>query len=114
VDITVRNTPRVGENIMLECSVTTIKDIAFRVDIEWRDNLNELLSKVDGVPVVSSGEDTDHEQHLDVYTIQRVSASDNGNTYRCTGVINTDPPLKVVNFEVLSIQGKLIINGNSL
>jgi len=113
VDITIRNTPRVGENVMLECSVTTIKDIAFRVDIEWRDALNRLISKVDGVPVVSSGEDTDHEQHLNVYTIQRFSARDNGNTYRCTGVINTDPPLRVISLVVVSIQGKLI-NSNSL
>ena len=106
MDIAILTTPRVGEQLVLECSVTTIKGIVFRVDIEWRNSFNILIGKVEGADVVSSDEDS--ERYTDRYTIPQLSANEMANVYRCTGVINTDPPLRVTSDVTVLTHGKLI------
>ena len=108
MDIAILTTPRVGEQLVLECSVTTVKDIVFRVDIEWRNNFHTVISKVEGVDVVSSDEDS--ERHLDNYIVPQLSVNEMANVYRCTAVVNTDPPVRVTSSVTVSTHGKLISN----
>ena len=110
MDIAILTTPRVGEQLVLECSVTTVKDIVFRVDIEWRNNFHTVISKVEGVDVVSSDEVTETERHLDKYTVPQLNVNEMANVYRCAGVINTDPPVRVTSSVTVSAHGKLISN----
>ena len=107
VDVRILTTPRIGEPLVLECRVTTVKDIAFRVDIEWRDFFHNILSNIEGVQEKSFNEDT--EEHVNRYTVPHFSTIENGrNTYRCTGVINTDPPVRITSSVIVSNHGKLI------
>ena len=104
--ITPLNTPKVGDTLLVECSVTTAKNISIPVDIEWRNNLNVIVQRIENVDVANRHQDT--QVYKNVYTIPMLSDNEAGNTYRCSGVINTDPPEIITStFVIPSIAGKM-------
>jgi len=106
VAITPLNTPEVGDTLLVECSVTTVKDISIPVDIEWRNELNEIVQSIEMADVAIRHQDT--EVYKNVYTIPMLSQNEAGKIYRCSGVINTDPPETVTStFAIPAIGGKI-------
>ena len=106
--ITPTNTPRVGDTLLMECSVTTVKDISNSVDIEWRNSLNVVIQRMERVDVANRHQDT--EVYKNLYTIPVLSKNEAGNIYRCSGVINTEPPETITStFVIPAISGEITI-----
>ena len=81
--VTVLNNQQVGDPLLLECIVTTVRGITSSVDIVWSAN-DEEVRRASGV----SGETVDN---LVMYTsVHNVSSKPNGNVYSCIVVINGD------------------------
>ena len=97
--IVVNNQMMIGQPLILQCSVTTIRDINSRVDFVWISNGTEL-ERVEGVTGVSS------TNNLAIYTnhyiISQLSIADNNSLYTCEVIINRSP--------LLSATGNFILN----
>ena len=103
--MTAVNNPAIGQPLILQCSVTTIRDINSRVDFVWISNGIELR-RVEGVV----GEPT--VNNLAIYTdhhiIPELSDADNNSLYICEVVINRSRRLSATGNITLNITGKLI------
>ena len=82
--ITVNN-QTVGQPLILQCSVTTIRDINSRVDFVWISNGTEL-ERVEGVTGESSTNNL--AIYTDFYIIPQLSIADNNSLYTCEVIIN--------------------------
>ena len=95
----------IGQPLILQCSVTTIRDINSRVDFVWISNGTEL-ERVEGVTGVSSA------NNLAVYTnhyiIPQLSIADNNSLYTCEVIINRSPLLSATGNFTLKL-GKAIV-----
>ena len=109
VEIKILTTPRVGEPLTLECIVTTMKDIVFRVDIEWRDYFYTRLSNMEGVDVEHVATDDQTERRTFRYRVPQLNTNQNSNVFHCTGIINTDPPLSRTSMVIISANGELCV-----
>ena len=102
--IAVNNQMAVGQPLILQCSVTTIRDINSRVDFVWISNGIEL-ERVEGVTGVSSRNNlvvyTDH------YIISQLNIADNNSLYTCEVIINRSPLISATGNFTLNITGKL-------
>ena len=101
----------IGQPLILQCSVTTIRDINSRVDFVWISNGTEL-ERVEGVTGVSSTNNlaiyTDH------YIIPQLSIADNNSLYTCEVIINRSPLISATGNFTLNIPGKLNVKYNQL
>ena len=101
--IAANNQTEVGQPLILQCSVTTIRDINSRVDFVWISNGTEL-KRVEGVTGVSSTNNlafyTDH------YIISQLSIADNNSLYTCEVIINRSPLISATGNFTLNITGK--------
>ena len=88
VSVTALSSQRVGEALVLQCSVTTIRDINSRVDFMWISNGREL-ERVEGVTGESSTNNL--AVYTDYYIILKLSIADNNSSYACKVIINTSP-----------------------
>ena len=88
IDLIAVNNQTVGQPLILQCSVTTIRDINSRVDFVWISNGTEL-ERVEGV----TGELSTN--NLTIYTnyliIPQLSITDNNSSYTCEVIINRSP-----------------------
>ena len=88
VNVIAINNQTVGQSLILQCSVTTIRDINSRVDFVWISNGTEL-ERVEGVTGESS------TNNLAVYTdyliTPQLSIADNNSLYTCEVIINSSP-----------------------
>ena len=95
-----------GQPLILQCSVTTIRDINSRVDFVWISNGIELR-RVEGVvggPTVNNlAVYTDH------YIIPELSDDDNNSLYICEVVINRSQLISATGNITLNITGKLSV-----
>ena len=95
----------IGQPLILQCSVTTIRDINSRVDFVWISNGTEL-ERVEGVTGVSSA------NNLAIYTnhyiIPQLSIADNNSLYTCEVIINRSPLLSATGNFTLKL-GKAIV-----
>ena len=82
------NQMTVGQPLILQCSVTTIRDINSRVDFVWISNGTEL-ERVEGVIGVSSTSNL--AVYTDHYIISQLSIADNNSLYTCEVIINRSP-----------------------
>ena len=95
-----------GQPLILQCSVTTIRDINSRVDFVWISNGIELrrVEGVGGKPTVSNlAVYTDH------YIIPRLSDADNNSLYTCEVVINTTQLISAAGNIILTVTGKFSV-----
>ena len=105
ISFTTPNTQLVGQPLMLECSVTTVRGITSRVDIVWSSDGVELM-KLEGAIVNSTLNDS--VIYISSYSIQILSTNDSDRVYQCTMVINTDPPVLAHGSVTLDITGKVV------
>ena len=102
VTVTAPSTQIVGQSLILECSVTTVRGITSRVDIEWSTG-NMMLQRTEGVSIISIASDT--VEYKNIYNISPVSTLDDGRVYQCTGIINTTPQLMATDSITLDVTG---------
>ena len=101
--MTAFNNPAIGQPLILQCSVTTIRDINSRVDFVWISNGIELR-RVEGVV----GESTVNNLavYTDHYIIPELSDADNNSLHICEVVINRSRRLSATGNITLNITGK--------
>ena len=93
----------VGQSLILEANVTTVRGITSRIDIEWSTG-NVTLQRTEGVNITST--ESDSVVYNDVYNIVQVSTFDDGKVYQCKVIINTNPQLMVTDSITLDVTGK--------
>jgi len=102
VTVTAPNTQIVGQLLMLECTVITVRGITSTVDIIWSSDGTEL-KRMEGVIVSST---TDNSvMYTDTYNISQLSTTDDGREYQCEGVINTSPLVMANDSVTLDVMG---------
>ena len=104
--MTAVNNQTEGQPLILQCSVTTIRDINSRVDFVWISNDIELrrVEGVAGEPTVSNlAVYTDH------YIILQLSDADNNSLYICEVIIHRSQLISATGNITLNITGKLSI-----
>ena len=102
--MTALNNQQVGDPLLLECNVTTVRGITSSVDIVWitNDTVVERDNNVSGKTVGNS------VVYSFVYNRDGIPLreQDNRTVYQCNVQINTTPPVEANN---LIIVGKAII-----
>ena len=78
------NTQIVGQSLILQCEVTTVRGITSRVDIVWSSGDMEL-ERMNGV---SSTTMDNSLVYTGSYTISQLNTTDDGRVIQCEGVIN--------------------------
>ena len=102
VDLIVASTQTVGQPLVLQCDVTTVRGITSRVDIVLSSNGSEL-KRIEGASInfTSNG--------LDIYTIfydsLQLNTSDDGRVFQCELIVNTSPPLVADDNITLDVTG---------
>ena len=79
----------IGDPLILDCTVTTVRGISSSVDIVWTTGGRELR-RVDNITVDI---ENDSAIYTDSFEISSLSAIDNRREYHCTVVINASPPV---------------------
>ena len=93
----------VGQLLMLECRITTVRGITSRIDIEWSTG-NTTLQRTKGVNITSTASDS--VVYNDAYNITQVSTFDDGRVYQCKVIIDANPQLTATNSTTLDVTGK--------
>ena len=93
----------VGQSLMLECRVTTVRGITSKIDIEWTTG-NTLLQRTEGVNITFTT--SDFVVYNDNYDITQVSTFDDDRVYQCKVIINTNPQLMATDSIALDVTGK--------
>ena len=101
--ITAPNAQIVGQSLILEVNVTTVRGITSRIDIEWSIG-NKILQRTEGVNITCTASDS--VVYNDVYNITQVSTFDDGRIYQCKVIINTNPQLMATDTITLDVTGK--------
>ena len=97
------NNPAIGQPLILQCSVTTIRDINSRVDFVWISNGIELR-RVEGVGAQSR---VNNSAYTDHYLISQLSTSDNNSLYTCEVMINKTQLISAITSFTLIVLGKV-------
>ena len=101
--VTTSNTQIVGQSLILECSITTVRGITSRVDIEWTIG-SVILQTTEGVDIASTA--SEFVVYTNIYNISQVSTFDDGRVYQCKVIINTIPQLIATDSTTLDVTGK--------
>ena len=110
VSINILNNETVGQSLILECDVTTVRGITSRVVIMWNsDGSGE--SGVDIIGAVNTTSITNNSMlFTDTYIIPQLSTADENKEYQCEVLIDTDSPVMATDSVTLNITGKYIVN----
>ena len=88
IHVTTSSTKTVGQPLILDCNMTTVINIAGRVDIVWSiENDNHELQRRNGVSVATKISNS--AVYKDSYVIPQLTTSYHGRVYQCKVVINT-------------------------
>ena len=105
VSVIPHNVQTVGQSLLLECIVTTVRGITSSVDIVWSSNDVVLITERD----VSINLTTLYSaNYISTYNIPRLSTLDDGRVYSCEVVINTNPPVIATGTVMLDVNGNLV------
>jgi len=102
VTVTAPNTQIVGQSLMLECSVTTVRGITSTIDIQWSIG-NTILQMVEGIN--STLTTTSSVSYQTTYNITQLTTSDDDRVYQCKVLINTNPQLTTTDSVTLDVTG---------
>ena len=106
VSVIALNSQMVGNSIILECNVTTIRELNASVDIMWSSSDGTVLRSTNGINVSSTT--IASLVYTDYYTVtQHLNTIDHGILYQCASVINGT--MNTYNFTI-DVIGMLIIN----
>ena len=101
--MTAVNNQTEGQPLILQCSVTTIRDINSRVDFVWISN-GIVLRRVEGVV----GEQTENSEltYTNHYIIPQLRPADNNTAYECEVTVGGRQLILVTGNIMLNITGK--------
>ena len=102
VTVTAPSSQIVGQSLMLECSVTTVRGITSRVDMEWSTG-NKTLQIIKGI--VNLHTTNDSVLYKAKYNITQVSTLDDSEVYQCKVIINANPQLTAFGSITLDVTG---------
>ena len=100
--MTAPNTQTVGQSLILQCEVTTVRGITSRVDIVWSSGdmelkrMNDVSSTIMGNSLV----------YRDSCTISQLSTTDEGRVILCEAVINASPSVVANESITLDVTGE--------
>ena len=107
VNVTVVRPQTVGQQLTLECDVTTVRGITSRVDIVWSSNGVEL-ERTEGV---NNSIATNYSMlYTEFYVIPQLSTLDESRTIICHAFINAMSPVTAIDSVTLNVTGKCNIN----
>ena len=101
VAVTAPNVQTVGQSLILQCEVTTVRGITSRVDIVWSSG-GTVLQRMNNV---SSTMMNNSLVYTTSYTISQLSTTDNGRVIQCEVVINVNPPVMASDNLTLNVTG---------
>ena len=104
--VTAPNMPKVGQPLMLECDVATVRGISSKVDIVWSSN-GTVLRRLNSVTasIVNNS-----QVYSDYYTIKLLRTSDKGRVIHCEGIIQATPSISSTNnITLLDFTGQCIL-----
>jgi len=105
VTLTAPTTQIVGQSLILECNINTVKGITSRIDIEWNIG-NTILQRIEGINVTFTA--SNFVVYENNYTILQVSTLDDGRVYQCKVIINTSPEVMATDIVTLDVTGNNI------
>ena len=97
------NNQIVGQSLLLECDVITVRGITSSVDIVWSSNGSEL-SVTEGVNI--SSETNESMLFTDIHVIPQLNTTDENKEYQCEVFINTELPVIATDSVILNVTGK--------
>ena len=100
------NVQTVGQSLLLECIVTTVRGITSTMDITWSsgDGMFKIETNVSiNVTTLYTA------SYTSTYIIPHLSTLDDGKAYSCEMVINTSPPVTATGRIELDVIGNIII-----
>ena len=107
VNVTVVKPQTVGQQLTLECDVTTVRGITSRVDFVWSSDGSEL-ERTEGV---NNSIATNYSMlYTEFYVIPQLSTLDAGRTITCHVFINAMSPVTANDSITLNVTGKCNIN----
>ena len=89
----------VGQPLILQCSVTTIRDINSRVDFVWISNGIELRRVEGSSEKLTAGS---LAVYADYYIISQLSTDDSNSVYTCEVTVNKMRPISATGSFTLS------------
>ena len=92
----------VGQSVVLQCEVTTVRGITSRVDIVWSSNRTEL----ERMNNVSSTRMSNSLVYADYYTISQLSTTDDDRVIQCEGAISANTSVMASNSTILYVTGE--------
>ena len=92
----------VGQPLILECIVTTVRGINSQVDIVWSNSTNDM--KRDNVSEYM--ENSNYVLYRDYLNISQLTTDNNNVTYECKVIINANPLIKATNTFILHVNSK--------
>ena len=95
------DTQTVGQPLMLQCEVTTVRGITSRVDIVWSSG-GTVLSRINGTTALTLN---NSQVYTDSYYISPVRTSDEGRVIQCEGIIQATLPQSNTNIFTLNVTG---------
>ena len=104
--VTTSITQIVGQSLILEANVITVRGITSRIDIEWSIG-NTTLQRTEGVSITSTTSNS--VVYKNIYNITQVSTFDDGRVYQCKVIINTNPQLMATDSITLDVTGNQLL-----
>lgn len=102
VTVTAPSMQIVGQSLILECIITTVRGIISRIDAEWSTG-NTLLQLIEGISHLRKINDS--VLYKAIYNITQVNTLDDDRVYECKVVINTNPQLTATDNVTLDVIG---------
>ena len=93
MNVTALNNQTVGQSLMLECNVTTVRGINRNVNITWSVSNGTVIKTINSVNTSSTTSTS--LVYTDIYTISILSVNDDDEAYVCEAVIDTSPQIMV-------------------
>ena len=100
--MTAPNTQTVGQSLILQCEVTTVRGITSRVDIVWSSD-GTVLRRMNNV---SSTTVDNSLVYTDSYSISQLNTIDDGRVIQCEVVINASTSVMASDSITLDVTGK--------
>ena len=99
----------VGQSLLLECDVVSVRGITSNIDIVWSSD-GTVLQTDEGVSLTVRTSTTTNL--TSTYLISPLSTSDEDRTYQCEMIINTTQPVITANNVTLDVTGVYIYLNN--
>ena len=102
VSVTAPKNQTVGQSLIVQCEVTTVRGITSRVDIVWSSDGTELV-RIDNVLSTTMDNSLVYRGY---YNVSQLSTTDDDRVIKCEVVINTSPLITSANNNItLSASG---------